>query len=233
MKNIVLFILMMLPVAVFGQKDITTFLGIPVDGTKNAMINKLTQKGFKKAAPGKTYDLIGEFNGEDVQLTIVTYKNKVWRIMVSDKNPCSEIDVRIRFNRLVDQFSKSDKYVTANFKEADSYFLDEDEDISSGISLFHKRYEAVFYQQPDISLIDTLKVQNEIKSKLIRKFGEQRVLHADEDVKNEAVKESLYYFADIINKKSVWFMISGIGYNKYSINLYYDNEYNHTTDSDL
>ena len=205
MKNIVLFILMMLPVAVFGQKDITTFLGIPVDGTKNAMISKLTQKGFKKAAPGKTYDLIGEFNGEDVQLTIVTYKNKVWRIMVSDKNPCSEIDVRIRFNRLVDQFSKSDKYVTANFMEADSYFLDEDEDISSGISLFHK----------------------------IRKFGEQRVLHADEDVKNEAIKESLYYFADIINKKSVWFMISGIGYNKYSINLYYDNEYNHTTDSDL
>lgn len=42
----VLFILLMLPVAVMAQKDVTTFLGIPVDGTKDAMIHKLAQKGF-------------------------------------------------------------------------------------------------------------------------------------------------------------------------------------------
>ena len=85
MKKIVLFIMLMLPMAVMAQKDVTTFLGIPVDGTKDAMIHKLAQKGFKKAPYGKEYDMTGEFNGEKVELNIVTYKNKVWRIAVADK----------------------------------------------------------------------------------------------------------------------------------------------------
>ena len=46
MKKIVLFLMMMLPMAVMGQKDVTTFLGIPVDGSKSSMIQKLKNKGF-------------------------------------------------------------------------------------------------------------------------------------------------------------------------------------------
>ena len=31
----------------YAQKDVTKFLGIPVDGTKAAMIQKLKNKGFR------------------------------------------------------------------------------------------------------------------------------------------------------------------------------------------
>lgn len=34
MKKALLSILLLLPAVVFGQKDVTTFLGIPVDGSK-------------------------------------------------------------------------------------------------------------------------------------------------------------------------------------------------------
>lgn len=56
---------MMLPVAVFGQNDVTTFLGIPVDGTKTAFIQKLKAKGF---ITDNIYDLKGQFNGNDVYI---------------------------------------------------------------------------------------------------------------------------------------------------------------------
>ena len=233
MKKIVLFIMLMLPVVVSGQKDVTTFLGIPVDGSKDAMIHQLAQKGFKRAPYGKEYDMTGEFNGEKVKITIATNNKKVWRIIVCDAISINETDIKIRFNKLVSQFSKNSKYATANFEDASSFLLSEDEEIGFGISLYHKRYEAVFYQQPDLSLIDTVKVQNEIKEKLKNKFGEQRILYPDEIVKNEAIKLSLHYFAEIICKKSVWFMISEKSYGEYYIVMFYDNEYNHSNGEEL
>ena len=67
------------------EKDVTKFLGIPVDGYKPAMIEKLKAKGFTPAIAGKDV-LEGEFNGADVQVSIATNNNKVWRIMLADKN---------------------------------------------------------------------------------------------------------------------------------------------------
>ena len=53
------------------NKDVTKFLGIPVDGTKLEMINKLKAKGFKISPYNKDV-LTGEFNGYDVNVHIVT-----------------------------------------------------------------------------------------------------------------------------------------------------------------
>lgn len=58
------------------KKDVTKFLGIPVDGTKTEMIQKLKAKGF-------TYNqrldcLEGEFNGREVKIFVVTNNNKVY-----------------------------------------------------------------------------------------------------------------------------------------------------------
>ena len=61
---------LMLGVYAFAQKDVTQFLGIPVDGTKTEMVQKLKAKGFKY---NSTYDwLEGEFNGREVVLLIAT-----------------------------------------------------------------------------------------------------------------------------------------------------------------
>lgn len=65
-KIMFLLIILLTTVANAQTRYITKFLGIPVDGTKTAMIQKLKQKGF-------TYNsyldcLQGEFNGRDVNL---------------------------------------------------------------------------------------------------------------------------------------------------------------------
>ena len=46
MKKFVLMILLIVSLAVKAQKDVTKFLGIPVDGLKPAMIQKLKAKSF-------------------------------------------------------------------------------------------------------------------------------------------------------------------------------------------
>lgn len=66
------------------EKDVTKFLGIPVDGYKPAMIEKLKAKGFTPAIAGKDV-LEGEFNGTDVLLLINTNNYKVCGITLIDK----------------------------------------------------------------------------------------------------------------------------------------------------
>lgn len=79
-KLFTLTFLLLLSVAAWAQKDVTRFLGIPVDGTKSEMIRKLKEKGFRSSS----YDsdiLEGEFNGRDVSIHVATNNNKVYRIM--------------------------------------------------------------------------------------------------------------------------------------------------------
>lgn len=47
--------LLVLTVATYAQKDVTKFLGIPIDGTRSAMIQKLKAKGFTY---NSTYDYL-------------------------------------------------------------------------------------------------------------------------------------------------------------------------------
>ena len=103
---------LMLGVYAFAQKDVTQFLGIPVDGTKTEMVQKLKAKGFKyNSANGW---LEGEFNGREVWLLIVANSNKVWRIAVWDKWATDEANIKFRFNDLCRQFSKNEKYAPLN-----------------------------------------------------------------------------------------------------------------------
>lgn len=143
MKKIILIIAAIITSATLNaqDKDVTKFLGIPVDGTKAAMIQKLKAKGFKRIS----YDsdvMEGEFNGEDVYISVVTNNNKVYRVMVADKNKRNESDIKIRFNFLCRQFQNNKRYTQILPYQT----LSEEEDISYGILIHNKRYEAVFYQ---------------------------------------------------------------------------------------
>ena len=135
----------MTTIALFAQekKDVTKFLGIPVDGYKSEMISKLKAKGFTSTSYDKNV-LEGEFNGQDVELHVVTNNNKVYRIMVADKNYVSETSIRIRFNNLLNQFENNSKYIGDSNKP-----ISEDEDLGYEIIVKGKRYEATFYQNGD------------------------------------------------------------------------------------
>lgn len=88
----------------FAQNDVTTFLGIPVDGTESAMIQKLKAKGF-------TYDasldmLEGEFNGQSVLISVITDHNKVYRIALMDKMKLQNLKLRFDLTCYADNLKK-------------------------------------------------------------------------------------------------------------------------------
>lgn len=127
------------------NSNVLKFMGIPVDGSKTEVIQKLKEKGFK-------YDsihdcLIGQFNGRKSHIFLSTNKDKVDRIMVCDANKIDEIDIRIEYNNLLQQFNNNSKYITIK----DNKPIPEDEDISYEMSIHNKRYEAVFYLKADIT----------------------------------------------------------------------------------
>lgn len=126
--------------ASFAQpQDVTKFLGIPVDGSKAEMIQKLKDKGY--VYNSELDCLEGEFNGREVRIYVGTNNNKVYRIMIQDAVPSSEGDIKIWFNDLCRQFEANGKYWSPS-----NYALSEEENISYEMAAHNKRYQAVYCQ---------------------------------------------------------------------------------------
>lgn len=225
MKKILsIVVLLMTSLALFAQKDVTQFLGIPIDGFKPEMIKKLKAKGYVSSSFDKDI-LEGEFNGTQVNIHIATNNNKVCRIMVCDANNISETDIKIRFNKLCHQFKNNSKYITF-----DDYTIPDNEDISYEMSVNNKRYEAIFYQQ--MSAIDSTQITNDLRAVVLKKYTEEELENPTEEIKNDIIKMSVSYAMDMVSMKPVWFMISE-HYGKYYITMFYDNEYNRANGEDL
>ena len=227
MKKLALFFIAVVSTLVaYAQKDVTTFLGIPVDGSKPEMKKMLISKGFTpdRTPSGKDF-LVGEFNGTDVHVHIITNNNKVYRIAVRDANPVDEADIKIRFNNLVGQFERNKRYTRAN-----SYTIAEDEDISYEMTVHEKTYEAYFFQKT--KLLDTLALHGEVLNELLGKYTMEQLQNPNEEVTKDMQDIFLQKTFDIFRKKLVWFKIKEY-YGKYYIVMYYDNEYNKADGEDL
>ena len=82
MKNLFLMTMSLLfSMAAHAQQDVTRFLGIPVDGSKSEMVHRLKEKGFQYNQ--STGALRGEYNGLEVEIYVVTTKNKVTIVVTS------------------------------------------------------------------------------------------------------------------------------------------------------
>lgn len=214
-----------LTTTMYAERDVTRFLGIPVDGNKLEMIRKLERKGY--VYDYQTGYLTGEFNGSEVVISVVTNNNKVYRILVRDANSSSEINIRIRFNNLCNQFANNSKY---NSYSSD-YTIPADEDISYEMTVNNKRYEAAFYQKPDttLSAIDSEAFLQPYVDKLKEVEGDSIL---SEQAAKEVSQAIFQYAMNTAGKKSVWFMITE-HYGQYYIVLYYDNKYNQANGEDL
>ena len=161
-KFLTLLAMIAISASVFAQKEVTKFLGIPVDGSPTEMIKKLKAKGFK-TDEGFMRDvkrglidwdgpewLIGRFNGEKVRVSLHVEQNKVWRIYLSDKDNRDETQIKIRFNTLVRQFEGNGKYVPY----VDEQTIADDEDISYQMTVNKKQYEAYFAQKGEDGTVD-------------------------------------------------------------------------------
>ena len=217
----------LLSVAMYAQKDVTTFLGIPVDGYKPEMRKKLIAKGYTPKKIGNNEYFEGEFNGTDVHIYIGTNNNKVCRIMVCDAKTQSEADIKIRFNTLIRQFKNNKRYTSFS-----DYTLSEDEDISYGMSVENKNYDAMFYQNPDYNNIDTLAMQEKVRSELLEKYTPEQLSNPTKEIEQELLSMAVKLGMDLITKKPVWFRICE-SYGEYYITIFYDNEYNRANGEDL
>lgn len=143
MKKILsLAFLLMFSLSIFAQRQVTKFLGIPVDGSRTAMIQKLKAKGFRYNSYVKALE--GKFNGTNVWISVQANKNKVWRIIVTYKNSLDKEQIKIQYNRLINQFSNNPRY-----KVLDAEELTDKDDIDYEVGINKKQYQAVFCQLPD------------------------------------------------------------------------------------
>ena len=165
-KFLTLLAMIAISASVFAQKEVTKFLGIPVDGSPTEMIKKLKAKGFTTDEDfmqaiklgGVDWDgpewLIGRFNGEKVRVSLHVEQNKVWRIYLSDKDNRDETQIKIRFNTLVRQFENNDKYVPLS----DEQTIADDEDISYQMTVNNKQYDAAFVQKGEDGTVDEKRI---------------------------------------------------------------------------
>ncbi len=208
-----------------AQKDVTTFLGIPIDGFKSDMRKKLIAKGFEPVV-GQDY-LKGEFNGTDVHVYIATNNNKVYRIMLCDANTQDEAGIKIRFNKLVSQFERNSRYVAL-----EKYTLSDDVDILYEMTVHNKNFDALYYQNVNTEKVDTTALYSSVKEELLFKYTKKQLENPTEDIKTELMMTALKAGMGLIEKKPVWFRICRY-VNEYCITIFYDNEYNHADGEDL
>lgn len=227
MKKLFLFVVLLFCSAtLFAQSDVTKFLGIPVDGTKAEMIQKLKAKGFHSI--GYDSDILeGEFNGSDVYLSVITTNNKVSRVAVVEKyNTRSVSEIRTRFNNLCYQFQKNDKYLALQ----DEQSIPEDEDIRYNMAVDDKSYEAYFYQKVDSTIY-----KKEIRDFLLNEYPDIDKPNKTGLEKVDSLSKVIRYRLENVNRgyeKSVWFRINN-KYGEYPIVIFYDNEYNRASGEDL
>lgn len=217
-KGLAVVMLLAFSLTIFAQTGVTRFMGIPIDGYKPEMIKKLEAKGFKLEKWGNEEYLTGEFNGMNVHLHVVTNNNEVWRIMLSDQNLQGETDIKIRFNRLCQQFLKNGRYISL----MENPMIPDDENLSYEITVNDKRYEAVFSQLPDV------KETEEVTKKITSQIVEGGVELSEDDLK----KRMGNAIAKDMTSRLVWFMISH-DFGKYRITMFYDNEKNKANGEDL
>ncbi len=222
MKRILINLLITLIALVANaEKDVTQFLGIPVDGTKSEMIQKLKAKGFKTSSTDPEF-LEGEFNGTPVKITVVTNGNKVWRIAVFDEIKLNEQLIKNRFNNLCYQFLNNGKYST--IPEL-CKLIPEDEDVKYETIVHNKEYQALFFQK-------SANYDDELRSFYLTKYSPEELNNPTKEIEDYLPIMELYYIRDNCLHKNVWIKIIELN-GKYNIAIFYDNEKNKANGEDL
>lgn len=210
------------------EKDVTKFLGIPVDGDKPAMIEKLKAKGFTPVLAGELAGediLEGEFNGTNVYVKINTNNFNVWQISLRDKYSLDESAIKFRFNRLCEQFENNPKYIPYIDKEQK---IPDDEHLSYEMAVNNKRYTAFYSQIPDsVTKEQALGYLTGPIEDMTGPTGEFSPEKAAEHFSN------LQKYWRALRNKLVGFIISEESAGRYRLYMFYENRYNETDGEDL
>lgn len=231
-----LFVFLMISITSFAQKEVVKFLGIPVDGFKKDMIQKLQAKGFEY---NKIEDcLTGEFNGEKVTVLVMTKNNKVWRIALIDDMQRSEAQIKIRYNNLCQQFINNKKYFLLS---QENPIIPESERIQHEMIINNKEYQASFCQNLSIAT-DSVAYTKYVQDRMLKFLQDDCHMSIDsikalpqkelEELNKEVSIKLMNILLDELSNRRVWFTINE-EYGNYSISMFYENVYNDSNGEDL
>ena len=200
------------------DSDVLKFLGIPVDGSKEQMIERLKEKGFS----GNWWEeyLEGIFNGEKVRVYIGTNHGIVDRIKVIYPSTDDRV-TKVKYNTLLSRFGRNSKYTELR----ENREISENERISFEITVQGRIYDAMYYVlQSDIDAASW-------KEDFYREY-KARYKKPLSELTQEEVEEVLFCLPSRIPDAVsgvVWFTLQSAR----SIVLYYDNLKNRPRGEDL
>lgn len=222
MKNLLLIaaILFWLPLTICAQNKTTHFLGIPVDGPKDEMIEKLKNKGFTYYIAEDYFT--GYYYGYPVYLFVQAEHGVVNRVIVYDIPQRSEKEIKKRFNAICDKFGKSNRYVSLIDH---SVKIPKDEDILHEMTVNKKRYRGIYNQirttKEDSLAIHTALVEADTIIPLNKKFRITSLSERRRRIHVKALRHAVGQYGGE-HKRVVWFTVSE-KFKKYAMILVYDN----------
>ena len=216
------FVFTMLTVQTITGAQTTRFLGIPVDGPKSEMVQKLIEKVYNYHADEDYFT--GFYFGSPVYLFIQTVNGKVSRVVVYDIPQRSEDEIRDRFNLVYDKFKMSSRYTQY---QSDTKIA-EKESIARKMRQHKKLYKAVFNQVKE----EPANPQNIVLASQAPEEGEtinERLLNDDYTERRRRIHaKALAHINEHVvesnetNLNKVWFAISE-KFGKFALILFYDN----------
>lgn len=141
MKKLTFTLLMLLTLSLSAQDNVMKFMGIPIDGPKSEMISKLEEKGFApeqieidlenaennvikyggEINEGRVrerdgeYFMHGYFDGARCKLIIMSYKSKVYKIVVAFEDSYkNKLNAFMAFNNYAERLNNK-YYDESNF----------------------------------------------------------------------------------------------------------------------
>lgn len=166
---------LMLAISLQAQSNVTSFMGVPVNGSKTKVIQQLKSKGL--VAGVGDIDMMGVVDGRICLVNILTHKSKAYRIMVIEKDATTDVNAIIkRYNNLIETYRNDSTMTEYEYNRAvtsrDMPFYEDY--IHSGV------YYAEFFQKSGEPELYDRRVSFEISDE----FGGFRIVTCYDNIHN-------------------------------------------------
>gem|GEM_PF-6204577 len=142
-------------------------------------------KRFRTESYEKLDCLEGEFNGRQVKIFVITYNNKVGKIVVMDEKGTDKNTIKNRYNRICMEMERSGLFMRKDDGDGYTHNIKANEDISWEMYTHNKDYIAVYYQlykpndmdvdSNDIAMAIKMLAQNYSREELEKMSEKQRM----------------------------------------------------------
>lgn len=165
---------LLLTLTMSAQSNITTFMGIPVDGTKESMTMKLLKNGVEKR--GRDL-MIDDVLGTSYFIRLMTNKGKVYRISMTEAKGTEDMNTIInKFYSIVEEYKENTQLYCE--LEPNHPVMAENDEIKKQY-IKDGCYLAEFFQQADPQLYS-----RRIGIQITDKYGDYRIERLYDNVHN-------------------------------------------------